>query len=77
MKKYEVQFYSEWSYIGMIIYKSRSNNQAIKKAIELNKKNGDNKYMQIWRIKKKNFIKIFGNGNTYLYGRKEGKKVSI
>lgn len=77
MKTYEVQFYTECSYVGVMIYTSRSNKQAIKNAIKLNKINGNNKYIQVWRIKKINFIKIFGNGNTYLFGKNKGKKVDI
>ncbi len=74
MKVYYVRFYSEWNCESETTYKSFSNKQAIKKAIKFNRVNGNNKYIQVWRVKKKNSIKIFGNGNIYLYGIKKGKK---
>lgn len=77
MKIYDVELYSENSFeIGTSI-KARSRNHAVRKTIKINKKYYQCKYIQIWEPVHKGFIKIFGHGNTYLYGKKNGKKVEI
>ena len=77
MRTYEVQFYSEWNLIDGIVFTSRSNNKAIEKAIKINITEKNCKYIQVWRLKKSKSIKIFGNGNKYLYGIRKGSDRNV
>lgn len=77
MKKYIIAFYSEDSFEGETLIKARSRNHAVRKIIKINKKYYNYKYIQIYEKIHKGFIKIFGNGNKYLYGKKNGKKVIV
>lgn len=77
MKKYNIELYSENGLIGEILIKAFSKNHAVRKAIKINKNYYECKYIQIWEFFEKGPVKIFGNGNKYLYGRKNGKKVNV